>query len=213
MAKVSGPLLSFSASGQIANAQVYANWRGIQYVRQKVIPANPNTSAQQLTRNTFSWLSNIWKFGITEFQLPWTAASQGQPLTARNLLMKRNIPILRGLTENTAMIMSPGANGGLSAQSATAAGGAGTITGTMTAPTLPAGWTVSEGVLVAMLQSNPQLDEDWPSYAATDATSPYAPALTGLAAGVYVVGMWFTYLKPDGSTAYGPSTMTTATVT
>lgn len=212
MAKVTGPLLSFSASGQIANAQVYGNWRGVQYVRQKVIPANPQTTGQIATRSVFAWLSDVWKFAGSAFQAPWTAAAKGNSYTDRNLLMKRNIPLLRGQTDVTAMIMSPGANGGLSAAAATATGSAGTITGDMTAPLLPNGWTVDHAEMVAILQQDPSTATDWTTYEANDNADPYAPALTGLAAGTYVVGMWFVYTKPDGSLAYGPSTMTTATV-
>jgi len=46
MAKVTGPLMSMSASGKLANAIVFAGWKGIAYVRQYVIPANPQSSGQ-----------------------------------------------------------------------------------------------------------------------------------------------------------------------
>lgn len=46
MAKVTGPLQSFSASGKIANSIVFAAWKGVNYVRQYVIPANPQSEAQ-----------------------------------------------------------------------------------------------------------------------------------------------------------------------
>lgn len=35
---------------------VGASWKGINYVRKMVIPANPNTAAQQGTRTVFAWL-------------------------------------------------------------------------------------------------------------------------------------------------------------
>lgn len=41
MAKVTGPLMSMSASGKIADAIVFSVWKGVAYVRQYVIPANP----------------------------------------------------------------------------------------------------------------------------------------------------------------------------
>lgn len=50
MAKVSAPLMSFRASGKLANALVYFPWKGIQSVRQYVIPANPKTPAQVTQR-------------------------------------------------------------------------------------------------------------------------------------------------------------------
>lgn len=46
MAKVSGPLMSMSASGKIADAIVFAAWKGVAYVRQWVIPANPQSEGQ-----------------------------------------------------------------------------------------------------------------------------------------------------------------------
>lgn len=50
MAKVTGPLQSFSASGQIAKSIVFGAWKGVNYVRKYVIPANPQSSAQGDTR-------------------------------------------------------------------------------------------------------------------------------------------------------------------
>jgi hypothetical protein len=46
MAKVTGPLMSMSASGKIADALVFAAWKGVAYVRQFVIPANPQSADQ-----------------------------------------------------------------------------------------------------------------------------------------------------------------------
>lgn len=46
MAKVTGPLQSFSASGQIAKSIVFAAWKGVNYVRQYVIPSNPQSEDQ-----------------------------------------------------------------------------------------------------------------------------------------------------------------------
>ena len=52
MAKVTGPLMSMSASGSIAGAITFAIWKGRAYVRQLVIPSNPSTPAQILNRLT-----------------------------------------------------------------------------------------------------------------------------------------------------------------
>lgn len=46
MAKVTGPLQSFSASGKLADSIVFGAWKGINYVRQYVIPSNPQSSGQ-----------------------------------------------------------------------------------------------------------------------------------------------------------------------
>ncbi len=46
MAKLIGPLQSFSASGKLADSIVYFGWKGIACVRQLVIPANPQSEGQ-----------------------------------------------------------------------------------------------------------------------------------------------------------------------
>ena len=46
MAKVTGPLLSISASGKIADSIVFFGWKGLQCVRQWLKPANPTTNHQ-----------------------------------------------------------------------------------------------------------------------------------------------------------------------
>lgn len=46
MARVSGPLMSMSASGKLADAIVFSIWRGNAYVRQWVKPANPQVTLQ-----------------------------------------------------------------------------------------------------------------------------------------------------------------------
>lgn len=51
MAKVGGPLMSLEASGSVAGALTFAKWKGRQYVRQLVIPSNPQSAGQESARN------------------------------------------------------------------------------------------------------------------------------------------------------------------
>ena len=50
MAKVTGPLMSMSASGKLADAIVFFTWKGRNVVRQFLKPANPQTADQGDTR-------------------------------------------------------------------------------------------------------------------------------------------------------------------
>lgn len=50
MAKLKGPLFSLGASQQLGKAVVYFPWKGLNVVREYVIPSNPNTTAQQTQR-------------------------------------------------------------------------------------------------------------------------------------------------------------------
>lgn len=51
MAKLKAPLLSLGASGQIAKSLVYFPWKGLNLVREYVIPSNPQTSGQTTQRS------------------------------------------------------------------------------------------------------------------------------------------------------------------
>ena len=67
MAKVKGPLFSLSAGGQLAKTLVYGDWKGIDWVRQYVIPANPKTADQQEQRGFFTAAIEAWHIdGYTE---------------------------------------------------------------------------------------------------------------------------------------------------
>lgn len=50
MGKLKAPLLSLGASGAIGKVAVFFNWKGIDAVREYVIPANPKSDAQQTQR-------------------------------------------------------------------------------------------------------------------------------------------------------------------
>jgi len=50
MAKLKGPLFSLGASGKIGNALVYFGWKGLNVVREYVIPSNPKTTGQTTQR-------------------------------------------------------------------------------------------------------------------------------------------------------------------
>ena len=72
MAKVTGPLMSLSASGSFGDTLVYATWKGIQYVRQYFVPQNPNTAGQQVIRGYFSTAVSAWQGETSPVRTSWT---------------------------------------------------------------------------------------------------------------------------------------------
>lgn len=50
MAKLKGPLFSLGAAGAVGKTLVYFGWKGLDVVREYVIPANPKTDPQKLQR-------------------------------------------------------------------------------------------------------------------------------------------------------------------
>jgi len=68
MAKVKGPFLSMKASGKVGDTLVASNWKGIKIMRAYVVPANPNTAAQQKQRGYVRIAIAKWH------GYPWTDA-------------------------------------------------------------------------------------------------------------------------------------------
>jgi len=64
MVKVSGPMMSLDASGKLAGTLVFAKWKGRNYVRSLVKPANPKSGGQVGVRAMFKFLAQIWN-GLT----------------------------------------------------------------------------------------------------------------------------------------------------
>jgi len=87
MAKLTGPLLSFGAKGQIGKTLVTADWKGIKYARQYTIPANPQTAEQTLTRGTFAFLQTLCLNSPTLFRAPLTANAADRADTDPNKLL------------------------------------------------------------------------------------------------------------------------------
>ena len=190
---------------------VNAKWRGVPYARRYVVPGNPNTSAQSQTRGTFSFLNGVWKLLDGNVQAAWTAYSKGRPFFNRNAFISTNLSVLRGATGAPPMnmagsFMSPGANGGIAAGNLVpSSGGAGALTLTLAAPTLPDGWTIVKEHAVAKKQVEPSTSTDYSSNYSSDNADPYAATFAGLPTGTYDCFAFFEYLKPDGTTAYSPS--------
>ena len=214
MAKVTGPLLSLGAAGSIAKTQVYSKWKGRPYVRRHTIPSNPDTAAQQLTRNLFTWLNNVWKNAPSGLSDPWNLYATGQVLTGRNAFVGQNIKAMRNEVDLDLMVFSPGAKGGVAPSAVAAVGGILQIDVTLTAPSIPTGWTITQAWAVAIPQQNPQVGVLYTPVVNFDAAAPYVVNLAGLtAATIYEVGAWFEWAKPDGSIAYSASVNDQATTT
>lgn len=214
MAKVTAPLLSFGARGQIGKSVVFAKWRGVDYARQRVIPANPRTIAQQETRGVFRVMSQIWTLAPEAWKTVWNAFASGRPFTGRNALMGQNIEALDGETDFTKFVFSPGAKGGLPPEAISLAGGSGSITATVTLPDVPPGWTLVAGLAVAIFDQDPATAYAAPVGFTREESDPTEIEITGLTEpGDYVAGVFLEWTKASGDTAYSIALSDSATVT
>lgn len=213
MAKTTAPMLSFSAQGSIAKTLVYAKWRGISYGRQHVTPANPRSTAQTVTRATFATLREMWKRTGSITRAPWDAFARGQPFTGMNKFVGENLRLIRGEADMDLFYASPGAGGGLAfpAVSVVTGSGSGEVDVTLTAPTLPTGWTITNAHAMAFQQQAPDTIFLGTLVEGSDNSAPYEITLSGLPAGqACVASAWFEYEKPDGRTAYSVALTDTA---
>ncbi len=77
MVKVYGPMMSLDASGTLGKAVTFSKWKGRNYVRERVIPANPKSGAQTGRRAMFKFLTQEWADLSTANKATWqTLADQ-----------------------------------------------------------------------------------------------------------------------------------------
>jgi len=90
MVKVYGPLMSFDASGTIGKTATFSKWKGRAYVRQRVVPANPQSALQVSVRAMLKFLSQHWtNIGSTP-QGTWDDLAAASQISAFNAYVGRN---------------------------------------------------------------------------------------------------------------------------
>lgn len=209
MAKVTGALLSMGASGSIGDTLTFATWKGVDYARQKVTPANPKTTKQTNNRSVWSMIGNAWLYAPAAIQAAFNAYASGKPMTGRNKFFSDNQSLLATdpvSTEIIGFVMSPGNNGGLPATGLVVTPSSGTLTLTAAIPAAPSGWTLVKAHAAALLDQAPTdaFSGEW--FYAFDDSDPYSVAITGLTNGeLYAVGFFLEWTRADGSTAYSIS--------
>jgi len=214
MAKPTAPLLSFGASGQIGKTLVYGSWKGQPFARRHVVPFNPQSSEQTLTRNAFTFMQSVYRYAPALMTDVWEAYAKGKTLTARNGFTKGSLGAIRGAANLNNLHLSQGALGGPPPLTVVATPGAGHLSCAITAPTtLPTGWTIASAVAAVIVDQDPDTGVLYVVTAGEDVTSPYTVVLTGLDTVLHQVRAWLKWTRPDGSFAYSPDVSDTATPT
>lgn len=128
MALTKGPLMSLDASGSVAGTITYSKWKGRNYVRQLVTPANPQTVKQVSVRAMMRFLSQSWAAHSAVEKATWDDLAAASQVAAFNSYMAKNM--LRWRNFLAPSIEFPAAAGDLAATlgTLTATGGVGQIT-------------------------------------------------------------------------------------
>ncbi len=79
MVRVTGPFLSLDARGTIASTLTASAWKGINYIRSRVIPHNPNSVSQQAIRTVMTDGVSRWRFnGVSGLKKDfWNSYAKG----------------------------------------------------------------------------------------------------------------------------------------
>lgn len=207
MAKTIAPLLSFGASGQIGQTLVAGSWKGQPYMRRYVVPSNPNTTPQQLTRNAFGFLQAVYKVAPAEISAVWELYAQGKKLTARNAFTKFNLPTLRPAVTLDAFTISPGALGGLPPLTLVVTPGNDTLNLEVTHPTVvPTDWSIVSTIFAVLHEQDPQTGVLY-DITAQEIAVPTVDAdfddLDDMTE--YQCFAFLKWLRSDGFTAYSPA--------
>ena len=94
MTRVTGPLFSLTASGTIGDIITYSRWKGLAYVRTRVIPANPQTASQTSIRNTLTAGVSVYRDATSMPQASkssWDYYASGTGMSGFNRYIKEFI--------------------------------------------------------------------------------------------------------------------------
>lgn len=89
MARITYSPLIADARGKIGDV-VFSAWKGVGYVRQRVTPSNPNTSAQQAVRAALAAVVAGWQDMEAAFQTAFGAGASSLGISGYNDWCKRN---------------------------------------------------------------------------------------------------------------------------
>ena len=91
MALLTGPLFSIDASGTVGKTITYSKWKGRNYARQRVIPANPKSAAQTGPRSMFTYLTKAWADLGDVAQATWNALAEASQISPFNAFVGANL--------------------------------------------------------------------------------------------------------------------------
>jgi len=97
MARVTFSPLIADIRGKAADA-VFASWKGRNYVRQRVTPANPNSAAQQLQRNAMAEAVAMWHLLSSTLKTAFGLGCSGMNISGYNDFVGRNVAAIKGET-------------------------------------------------------------------------------------------------------------------
>jgi len=113
MSRVTMSALLADARNKIGDV-VFSKWKGVNYVRTRVVPANPKTANQVAQRNALTLCVASWKNLVSAVRSEWDRYAKGKNLSGFNAFCSANIADERianwlGYTPSNPLVGRPGA--------------------------------------------------------------------------------------------------------
>lgn len=182
MARTTGPLFSFDASGTVAGAVVFSKWRGRNYVRRHAVPGNPRTVQQVSVRVMLSFLSRYWQSILTATQDTWEDPAAAKNYSKFNAYIAANMTAWKHFLHPSQAYPRNPVSTPPDAPTLAAAGGVGLATLTVTENPVAADWGYS-----IHMSPTPAFEPSKANAVAVEAVpgSPLVVVIAPLAAGTY----------------------------
>ncbi len=90
MVRLTAPAMSMDASGTLGGTLVFSKWKGRNYARERVIPANPRSGGQVGVRSMFKYLAQIWAGLTAGNKATWEDRADDMVVSPFNAFMSYN---------------------------------------------------------------------------------------------------------------------------
>jgi hypothetical protein len=144
MARVTGPLMSVSASGTFAKTLVYSHWKGRPYVRERVVPENPKSAKQTGIRAMMGFLAQIWLNLSAGVKDDYDELASSLSISAFNAFVGQNLDRWQNFHSPSQAYPAANASTGLTITTMGLTGGVGQVSVVLT----PSGATSIWGYLI-----------------------------------------------------------------
>lgn len=124
--------MSVDASGTYGKAMTFAKWKGRNYVRERVVPTNPQSAKQVGVRGLMKFLSQAWAAISAPNKATWDALAAATSISAFNAFMAHNLNRWQNFLSPTQANPAAGASTGLTITTHTITGGVGQTTHSIT---------------------------------------------------------------------------------
>lgn len=143
MVRLKGPMMSMDASGTLGKTITFAKWKGRNYARKTVTPANPQSGGQTGMRAAIKFLSQIWNGLAAGPKASWEDRAEADKISTFNAFTSYNAKRWRNFNAPTDTYPEATTDTGSVSDTHTVVAGERSITVTLKTTTANDGWAIA----------------------------------------------------------------------